>query len=371
MIDLKKIRVHDTLLVSIKKDTPYLSELLKDRRRIAIYYEQSYHESINRYIRLHYNDIFDHYYSNGIVFIYFPMILENMDSLLQFNFPDSNAVNNKSISAEDFYNALSENIIDNPSTGRPMLLVNDHVQSRKLKQEDIEVACFNGYDLDYADDHQFSYAIRHYLPPFRIRHSDTLFRLGDDDVPCVREEGELFGYDADKASIEIFSKEILERIDHLHAMGVLETLLKQILILPESGISRLVITDDFRILLPDYGNREIKISKLPKSLYFFYLRHVTGVRFKELRDHRDEIFDIYCTISPRENIEGIMRSIDDIVDSTKNSVNEKCSRIKEAFASQIKDGLASQYYITGRAGEPKRIVLNRSLVEDQSGLIMK
>ena len=66
-----------------------------------------------------------------------------------------------------------------------------------------------------------------------------------------------------------------------------------------------------------------------------------------------------------------MRSIDDIVDSTKNSINEKCSRIKEAFASQIKDGLASQYYITGRAGEPKRIVLNRSLVEDQSGLIMK
>ena len=40
-------------------------------------------------------------------------------------------------------------------------------------------------------------------------------------------------------------------------------------------------------------------------------------------------------------------------------------------ASQIKDGLSSQYYITGRAGEPKRIILNRSLVEDKSGMIMR
>ena len=61
----------------------------------------------------------------------------------------------------------------------------------------------------------------------------------------------------------------------------------------------------------------------------------------------------------------------DIVDSTKNSVNEKCSRIKAAFASQFQDKLACQYYITGRAGEPKRITLDRSLVRDKSGLILK
>ena len=64
-------------------------------------------------------------------------------------------------------------------------------------------------------------------------------------------------------------------------------------------------------------------------------------------------------------------SIDDIVDSTKNSVNVSCSRIKTAFASKFQDRLASQYYITGRAGEPKRITLDHSLVQDRSGLIMK
>jgi hypothetical protein len=65
------------------------------------------------------------------------------------------------------------------------------------------------------------------------------------------------------------------------------------------------------------------------------------------------------------------RSINDLVDSTKNAVNVLCSRIKSAFASQFQDRLASQYYITGKPGEPKRIALDRKLVEDRSGLIVK
>ena len=50
---------------------------------------------------------------------------------------------------------------------------------------------------------------------------------------------------------------------------------------------------------------------------------------------------------------------------------DKIKRIKAAFASQFQDKLACHYYITGRAGEPKRITLDRSLVEDKSGLILK
>jgi len=63
------------------------------------------------------------------------------------------------------------------------------------------------------------------------------------------------------------------------------------------------------------------------------------------------------------------KSIEDIVDSTKNSVNEKCSRIRAAFVSQFNDNLAQNYYITGYAGKPKKIALDRSLVIDKSGLL--
>ena len=69
-------------------------------------------------------------------------------------------------------------------------------------------------------------------------------------------------------------------------------------------------------------------------------------------------------------MEKMERSIEDIIDSTKNSVNEKCSRIKAAFVSQFNDKLAKEYYITGAAGEPKRITLDRKLVQDKSGIIL-
>ena len=153
-------------------------------------------------------------------------------------------------------------------------------------------------------------------------------------------------------------------------MGVNETFIRQILSLPEAKLSPIIITEDFRLLLPDYNNREIVLNPLPKALYFFYMRYPEGVLFKHLRDHRSELFDLYSLLSSSENLDRMNRSIDYLVDSTKNSVNVVCSRIKTAFAAEFQDRLASQYYITGAAGEPKRIALDRKLVEDRSGLIM-
>lgn len=153
-------------------------------------------------------------------------------------------------------------------------------------------------------------------------------------------------------------------------MGLNEAFIRQLLSLPDPKPSRLLITDDFRLLLPEYNNREIVLNPLSKALYFFYLRHLEGVLFKHLRDHRSELFNLYSLLSPRENIDKMNQSIDDLVDSTKNSVNVLCSRIKSSFASEFQDRLASQYYITGKPGGPKSIALDRKLVEDRSRLVM-
>ncbi|MBO4588413.1 MAG: hypothetical protein J5711_05875 [Bacteroidales bacterium] len=365
-MDLSKIRVHDKMVVHIKRDATLLSDIFVKHQRVAIYHEQTYHEPINNYLRQHYNEIYDRLYSNGIVFIYIPMLIENLDSLVQFNVPDGISALKNAPATTDFYNNLAENITDIPTTGRPMLLISDYWKSR----EDKESVCFDCYDLDYADDHQFMYALRHYLPPFKVRHYDLSSNESGLKGNIVCEEGSDDEAYADRESIELISNEIQERINRLYALGVPESLLKQLLSLPEPKPSRLVITENFRILLPDYDNMEIVLNPLSKALYFFYLRHTEGLRFKELRDHRDELYDIYATISPRENIDKMNRSIDDMVDSTKNAVNEHCSRIKAAFVSKFQDRLARQYYITGKAGEPKLITLDRSLVEDRSGEVM-
>lgn len=52
-----------------------------------------------------------------------------------------------------------------------------------------------------------------------------------------------------------------------------------------------------------------------------------------------------------------------LVDPLSNSLNEKCSRIREAFLREMDDSIACHYYITGDRATPKRIKLDRKLVE--------
>ena len=227
--------------------------------------------------------------------------------------------------------------------------------------------------------------LRHYHPksypcifkhpsPIRLPKAGSGTSVSEYDEIRFREGDSLANVEpqdrADWDDIEALSYEIQDRIQRLYNMGLNEAFIRQILSLPEPRPSRLVIIDDFRLLLPDYNNLEIVLTPLPKALFFFYLRHPEGVLFKHLGDHRREIFDLYSLLSPRENIDKMNQSIDDLVDSTKNTVNVLCSRIKSSFASKFQCRLAGQYYITGKPGEPKRINLDRSLVEDRSGLIM-
>ena len=127
-------------------------------------------------------------------------------------------------------------------------------------------------------------------------------------------------------------------------------------------LSRLQITTDYKIFLPDYKNIEIKLHPLAKAVFFLFLKYPQGIMLKELPDYHDELRTIYLHISPRENIEKINLSISKITDPTENSINEKCSMIKKAFLEHFTDDLAKNYYITGTRGTPKRITLNRNLI---------
>lgn len=105
---------------------------------------------------------------------------------------------------------------------------------------------------------------------------------------------------------------------------------------------------------------------LPKAVYLLFLRHPEGIVFKQLHDYYAELLDIYKQISNRVIESNIESSIRDITDPTKNSINEKCTRIREAFLKQFDAAYAQHYYITGKKGEPKRITLPRELVELQA-----
>lgn len=162
-------------------------------------------------------------------------------------------------------------------------------------------------------------------------------------------------------STDELMEEVKERIAKLRQRGIAEYLLEQ-LIHPDNRLSRLIITKDWRIFLPDYNNMEIKMEPLVKSVYLLFLRHPEGIAFKQLPDYREELTGIYVNLRPAGLTERVMKSIEDVTNPMLNSINEKCARIRGAFLGQFDDYMAKSYYVDGERGEAKKISLPRDLV---------
>lgn len=139
---------------------------------------------------------------------------------------------------------------------------------------------------------------------------------------------------------------------HLTQMGRTDLLLKAIGVpmleqlhieAAKATLSKLVITSDFRFLLPDY-NKEVCLSPLHKALYILFLRHPEGIEFKNLVDHREELLSLYQMMGNRIDKQKIKESINRLVNPLDNAINEKCSRIKLAF-SELMNEYQAEYYI--------------------------
>ncbi len=156
-------------------------------------------------------------------------------------------------------------------------------------------------------------------------------------------------------------EEVKERIAKLRQRGISQYILEQ-LIHPDDRLSRLVITKDYRLLLPDYNDMEIKMEPLVKAVYLLFLNHPEGIMFKCLPDYREELAQIYVKLKPYGMSERVIQSIEDVTNPLLNSINEKCARIRGAFVGQFDDHMARHYYIDGLRGEVKKIDLPRNLV---------
>ena len=155
--------------------------------------------------------------------------------------------------------------------------------------------------------------------------------------------------------------EIKERMKMLEERGLPRNLLMK-LFEKKIKLSRLVITKDYRIILPDYNDMEIKMEPINKAVFLLFLRHPEGIIFKHLPDYRKELAEIYQKIKPLGLNERALQSIEDVTNPCLNSINEKCARIRGAFVGQFDKHLAKNYYIDGIRGEAKKIALPRDLV---------
>jgi hypothetical protein len=106
---------------------------------------------------------------------------------------------------------------------------------------------------------------------------------------------------------------------------------------------------------------EVKMPALPKALYFVFLNHPEGFPLKHLIDYREELLSWYRKLSNRYNLD---KSIDDLTDPTKNSANEKISRIGKAFRDAVEncDDSIDVFIPIGSKGEVYAIHVDRERI---------
>ena len=178
----------------------------------------------------------------------------------------------------------------------------------------------------------------------------------NDHIPCI------LALDEDQRFVSLTLLEDMDvRVQKLRAKGLNEWTFRS-LFKTKAQLSRLVITKDYRILLPDYNDIEVKMEPLVKAVYFLFLNHPEGLIFKELADYREELLNIYKKLKPMGLNKRTIQSIEDVTNPLLNSINEKCARIRSAFVKEFDESLAKNYFVSGERGEAKKIVLPHDLV---------
>ncbi len=341
----------------VSLDTPILPKPYTD----VIYVEDEYNPEVNEYIQAHYDEICRVFAKNCLSFNYFPKISGQpvSSASLQYMFPylpkDFSFVNEE-ISMAEFRKHIVKGEINGPT------LIYMVFWSKFIPGIPQPANCYYLYpDIEISLADQFEWYAERISSEYEREYSrhKVRGRLVD---PTENADSSFKDY---SPSNEDLMEEIRVRVEELRKRGVQYHLLRE-LFESKPTLSRMVITKDYRIFLPDYHNVEIVMPPLPKTMYLLFLRHPEGIVFKEMADYYEELLDIYKQITNRVVERNIKKSIRDLTDPTKNSINEKCSRIREAFMREFDEDYAKYYFITGHWGGLKKIMLPRDLVELQA-----
>ena len=197
-------------------------------------------------------------------------------------------------------------------------------------------------------------------PVFKSSKQDNVNEDGNDIIDDTEEStlDEIRNEDV-RETVENLEKDI----ERLRLLGVPMAAIYELVAKYET-VSRLRLTDDLRIFLPDYNNREVTMNALNKAVYFLFLNHPEGIVLQRLEDYHHELVNYYLQTSNREILTPRMiNTINSLEYPGANSINIVLSRIKGDFKKTIDEHLAKHYYIAGIPGEPYRIALDNNLIE--------
>lgn len=387
------------------------------------YFEITFRRKINNYMLMHYNEINRKALKNGVLFLYLNGIKHNISLFesqiaesVSYNHPDWKEKDIKAwtkvfihwieeVENEKYYEQLESDIFDY-NAYEPVYLFRRLDATKVIlwpytKFYDEKSGLANISEECYLDQESL---IKKFADP--VIHFD---------INPEPEQSSLYDVDSRfKVDGNRISNEIIERVNLLASNGLYGTLIETFLNIAEKcgleikyqpeiqsepkptsreiqpkptrktlgvdvnkllqkactkrwtdqvALSRLTVNQEYKIILADYNEIEVKLTPLPKALYLLFLRHPEGILLKHINDYRQELIEIYNRITNRTDQQEVDNSINALLDCTNNSINEKCSRIKEAFLNKLDDSIAKHYYITGERGMPKRVILPSDLID--------
>ena len=332
----------------------------------VIFVEDGYDDVANAFILEHYDRIVDRFAHSGYRFTYLPRVSRDL------------------LESDDTWSYLKPyGTVERPT--EVPVLTSDYLLNYLLRPANrplVAAPAFVRHNT-YLDPDENCHVFTRV--EFVVDDVDDFDSYFDDVVTCVsrdalvvrysavpsqgRELDNIEDYDAETQALLTSARLLIDRLMH---RGVSEAALSSLLI-PQPKLSRLVITPDNRILLPDYNDMEVTMTPLVKAVYFLFLRHPEGLAFKQLANHREELARLYDNIKSgypaTRRLLGTRHYDDSILaltDPLNNSINEKCARIKEAFLTRFHVSMAQHYYVTGTRGNLRRIDLPPRLLEWQS-----
>ena len=334
-----------------------------DEVRDIVYVENEYCESINRFFMTHKGLRLYHMYR----FIYLPTLCKELEEsenneLVHYLYPNIK----KQPKLESLDSTYPIQFLCYPEDAKKI------THGMMFLQKSHPIGCcipfFTGdyFHLEEGTDEEILKQLDDIVHQVHnlYGHGGLYYTVKKPDLPegkTKKYADELFSWVVYDDNIALVTEEIRRKIQSLKAQGIAQKLL--IKIMPEEpSLSRLIITKDFRIILPDYQDMEIKMEPLNKAVFLLFLKHPEGIIFKHLTDYRKELIEIYKQLKPSGITERALHSIEDVTNPTLNSINEKCARIRGAFISKFDEELAKNYFITGQRGEAKRILLPRDMV---------
>lgn len=322
-----------------------------------IYVENEYDEEVNRYIQENYHYIVKLFNEKGYKFCYIPALLKELveGKAIQYYAPnlDDKFIPNFDIQSSMLLDWMVNQ--DKRSKIRPSLLYY-HPKAFNHDYEDM-VCQFRGItltpDSGYDRTNNLSIILNQIIESLSYynRHDSGIrfMKVSDDE-------------DLDPESKRLL-QEARERITKVEQKGYTRAIIDK-MIYGKPKLSRLLVTKDYKILLPDYKNKEIILDDLPKAMYLLYLKHPEGIAFVDLAKYAFELKKIYAFIKGKSDPEDVNESrINNLVKPKSTTVNPNRTRINTAFIEAFDKHLSDYYIIEGEKNDAYKILLDRNLVE--------